>query len=154
MHFFDLKAEHLGKAFKDAVWESIHDNRITQDDIAGSLGVAQCAVSRWMNPTGDLHFPAALIPALNDEKVKPLQKDILNFIAKASGFVLVARPVILGELNGTLQDETVDLTAHLGRIAEMVASGSMDAKKARREIASMRQALDKAEAELEASHAA
>lgn len=152
MHFFDQSVARRCQDFKAAVWESIQDHKITQEDIAASLGVAQCAVSRWMSVTGDLHVPAALIPALNDEKVKPLQFDILSFIARQSGCVVTVRPEVVGELNGSLNDETLDLTAHLGRIADLVASGRMDAKKARREIASMRLALNKADAELEASN--
>lgn len=149
MHYFDHRIARLAQDFKTASWESVHDNRITQEDIAASLGVDQGSVSRQMSPGSDLHFPAFAVAALNDEKVKPLQHDMLVYLARHSGHIVTPRPVILKELNGTLADETVDLTAHLGRIAEMVASGRMDAKKARREIASMRSALDKADAELE-----
>jgi transcriptional regulator with XRE-family HTH domain len=147
MHFFNPAVARLAADFKARAWESIQDHEITQEDIAAALSIEQSTVSRWMNTTGDLHFPASLLPALFDPKVAPLRSDLLVFLASRSGCVITERPKVV-DLDGSLQDETMELAKYLGRIAEQVASGKMDVKKARRDIAMMRKALDKAEAEL------
>lgn len=154
MHFFDTAVARLAQDFKARAWESIQDHQITQEDIAAALGVEQSTVSRWMSVAGDLHLPAFAVPALADERVLPLRKDLIDFIARRSAYVIARRLPIVGTLNGSLDDETMELTAHLGRIAEQVTRGRLDARRARHEITKMREALDRAEAELEAGNGA
>lgn len=150
MHFFNESVERGAQDFKAAAWESIHNNRIKLGQIASSLGVDQGTVSRWFDVAGDLHFPAGLIPALSDERVTPMREDLLRFLTCHSGYNLARRIRVIGHLNGTLSDETVDISAHLGKIAEQVQSGHIDKAKAQRQIDAIRQTCDRAEAELEA----
>jgi hypothetical protein len=149
MHYFDQRVIRIAQDFKTAAWDSVHDHRITQEDIASSLGIDQGTVSRQMSPGSDLHLPAFSIAALGDERVKPLQHDIMVFLAKMSGHVVTVRPVVAGDLNGRLDDEVMDLAGCVGRIADGVRNGKVDRKKAVREFDRIRIAIARAEAELE-----
>ena len=151
MHFFDQNVARAAQDFRSRAWESIQDNHITQEAVAGALSVEQSTVSRWMSPGGDLHLPAFAIPMLNDECLVGFREDILRWIVEHSGYTLGRRVKIIN-LNGTVADEAMEITEHLGKIAQQVNSGQMEPRKARHTITLMRQALDRAEAELEASN--
>lgn len=149
MHYFDQRVTRIAQDFKTAVWESIHDHHITQEDIAASIGIDQGTVSRQMSPGSDLHLPAFSIAALNDEKVKPLQHDIMIFLAGRTNHIVTVRPAVAGDLNGRLDDEVMDLAGCVGRIADGVRNGAVDRKKAVKELDRIRLAVARAEAELE-----
>lgn len=151
MHFFDQRVARAAQDFRDRTWESIQDNRITQEAVAAALSVEQSTVSRWMSCGGDFHLPAFAIPMLNDPCLSVFREDLLRWLVERSGYTL-GRRLKITNLNGTVADEAMELTEHLGKIAQQVNSGHLDARKARHTIALMRQALDRADAELEAGH--
>lgn len=148
MHFFDQRVARAAQDFRARTWESIQDNHITQEAVASALSVEQSTVSRWMSPGGDFHLPAFAIPMLNETSLLGFREDLVRWIVDHSGYTL-GRRLKIQQLNGTIADEAMELTEHLGKIAQQVNSGHMDARKARHVFGLMRQALDRAEAELE-----
>jgi hypothetical protein len=148
MHFFDQRVARVAQDFRVRTWESIQDNHITQEAVASALSVEQSTVSRWMSPGGDFHLPAFAIPMLNDTCLLGFREDLLRWLVEKSGYAL-GRRLNIQQLNGTVADETMELTEHLGKIAAQVNSGRMEPRKARHLIGLMRQTLDRAEAELE-----
>lgn len=45
MHFFDQRVARAAQDFRDRTWESIQDNRITQEAVAAALSVEQSTVT-------------------------------------------------------------------------------------------------------------
>jgi len=148
MHFFDQRIDRAASDFKARTWESIQDNHVKQEAVAGALSVEQSTVSRWMCPGGDYHLPAFAIPMLNEPCLLGFREDLLRWLVEKSGYTL-GRRLKIQQLNGTVADETMELTEHLGKIAAQVNSGHMDARRARHLIGLMRQTLDRAEVELD-----
>jgi transcriptional regulator with XRE-family HTH domain len=148
MHFFDAVLARHAADFKAAVWQSLQDNKVTQTDIAGALGIDQGTVSRWMNIAGDLHLPAFTVPLLSSDRLKILQQDILRYLVGNSGYRMGSPVQIVGSINGSVEDEAMELAIQLGKIAERVRNNHVDIKSTRRAIAHMRDTLDRMDVEL------
>ena len=113
-----IPREHL-QQFKLECLRAINEHDIKQEEIASVCGVNPSTVTRWFDTDGDLQFPAALIPCLNTERLFPLATELLRFAADRLGLVLTRKIRVTGCLNASIQDETLDIVEHVGKLAEI-----------------------------------
>jgi hypothetical protein len=148
MFLFSEEMRGLSEDFKRDCLQFITEDQITREEIAGVLGVNHGTVSRWFSP-GDFHFPACLVPALNTPKLKPLAEAMLRFQASKLG-LSVSRRVCASKLDGSIQDESLDIVQHLGKAVAAVREGNKSIRCCRKELLGIIEASDAALQELEA----
>jgi len=147
MFFFDLNTRRLAEDFKVECLQAVTEDQITREEIAGALGVNHTTVSRWFT-SGDLHFPACLVPALNTPKLKALAESMLRFQASRLGLSLSKRICAQG-LDGKIDDEALDMMQHLGRAVQSVKDGKKSLRCCRKELEGLIEAAQQAIQELE-----
>lgn len=147
MFFFDEQTRRLAEDFKIECLQAVTDAEITREEIAGVLGVNHTTVSRWF-ATGDLHFPACLVPALSNPKLRPLAEAMLRFQALRLGLSL-SRRICPSGLNGKIDDEVCDVVQHLGRAVQSVKDGKISLRTCRQELEEVIIATQRAILELE-----
>jgi hypothetical protein len=118
VHTWKSIPQNLARDFKIHCLQQINDLTLTQTDVAEPIGVNNSTVSRWFDVSGDLNFPACFIPALNTSKTIPLATSMLTFGAERLGMVLTRKIPVRGMLDGSLDDETLDMVKHLGKLVE------------------------------------
>lgn len=119
MHFFDPKTSRLAEDFKACVLASMGDNKLTQQMLADAIGVDQATISRWFSYGGDLHFPACLTPMFSSDALRVLALDILRFQAQPLGFMVADSLGSVGEVNGSLDDELLEIGRLEGKMIEL-----------------------------------
>ncbi len=147
MFFFDEQMRRLAEDFKTECLQAVTDAEITREEIAGALGVNHTTVSRWF-ATGDLHFPACLVSALNTPRLRPLAEAMLRFQAKRLDLSL-SRRICASGLDGKIDDEICDVVQHLGRAVQSAKDGKTSVRVCRRELEGVIEATQKAMQELE-----
>jgi hypothetical protein len=118
VHTWKSIPQNLARDFKVHCLQQINDLALTQTDVAEPIGVNNSTVSRWFDVSGDLNFPACFIPALNTGKTIPLATAMLSFAAERLGMVVTRKIPVVGTLDGSLDDETLDMMKHLGKLVE------------------------------------
>ena len=113
-----IPREHL-QQFKLECLRAINEHDIKQEEIASVCGVNPSTVTRWFDVDGDLQFPAALIPCLNTERLLPLATELMQFAANHLGLIITRKIRVTGSLNASIQDETLDIVEHVGKLAEI-----------------------------------
>lgn len=147
MHYFDERIQRLTEDFKIECLQVIAEEEITRQEIADALGVNHTTISRWFS-SGDLHFPACLVPALNTPHLKPLAASMLHFQTQRLGYSL-SRRISAQQLNGDIQDEVCDVVQHLGRAVQAVKDGKISLRNCRKELEGVIEAAQQAMQELD-----
>ena len=141
MHIANDDVNRTRQDFRDRMLEVIHRLKITQKEIADACGVHQSTVHRWFSYGGDVDFPAALTRALTEGPLKELGLAILGF--QASGLGVEPRQVNLeGRLNGSILDDTLLITGHIGALARLVNDGQLNYADARKQFEDIRTAAN------------
>lgn len=118
-HFMTKRYQRLNDDLKARILSAICEQRVTQEEIADSVGLSQSTVSRYLTYGGDLMWPAALTPALDTPRLKSIAVEIVRFQAEGLGYSLVSLPSNLA-LDGKISDEVLSIVTYLGRLSETV----------------------------------
>jgi hypothetical protein len=137
--FFKTATQRRVEDFKAFFSELATATRTKQEAIAYALGVNQSSVAQWMNPEGDRHFPAALIPELPGE----MAAETLRYLTRQIG-VRDKK-----ELNGMIEDEVVDLDEATGRFIQLYRNPKSTKTEMIAEANKMKLIIDRAIAEVE-----
>jgi hypothetical protein len=114
MHSFSLETERLAEDFKTISLQVATELGVTRQQIADVTGYNHTTISRWFT-SGELHFPAFLVPLLNSEQLRPLAKAMLEFQAGRLGFVLTRSCCQFAKLNQSIEDEAAEIVVSLGK---------------------------------------
>jgi predicted site-specific integrase-resolvase len=147
VHYFDERIQRLTEDFKIECLQTITEEEITRQEIADILTVNHTTISRWFS-SGDLHFPACLVPALNTPHLKPLAESMLRFQASRLGYSLSKR-ICASSLDGKIDDEVFDVVQHLGRAVQAVKDGKISLRNCRKELQGVIEAAQQAMQELD-----
>jgi hypothetical protein len=114
VHSFNPETERHAEDFKTHCLQIATDLTITRQEIADVTGYNHSTISRWFS-SGDLHFPAFLVPLLNTERLLPLAKAMLEFQGNGLGFILTRFSCSAARLNHSIEDEAAEIVVCLGK---------------------------------------
>lgn len=131
---------HEAESFKGQMVEALHETDIKQEAIANDVGTTQPTVSRWFSYLNtefpDLFqlskFPPVLLTAL------------LNVVLKPLGLAVTRPKPAVRDLNGSMDDELLNIDVIQ---ADIIRVKDQDPKKAKKHIADLHGMLDKLDAE-------
>ena len=137
MHISSNDVTRTRQDFRDRVIEVIHRMKLTQKEIADACGVHQSTVHRWFSYGGDIDFPAALTRVLSEGPLKSLGLAILEF--QAAGLGVEPRQIdAANRLDGSIIDDTLTITGHIGKLARLVGDGKLNHTEARKQLEAIR----------------
>jgi hypothetical protein len=118
VHSFSLETERLAEDFKIQTVQVATELSITRQQIADVTGHSHTTIGRWF-ASGDLHFPAFLVPLLSTEQLRPLAKSMLEFQAQRLGFILTRSNCSPQKLNHSIEDEANEIVIALGKAIDI-----------------------------------
>ncbi|HDD35558.1 MAG TPA: hypothetical protein ENF30_02025 [Candidatus Desulfofervidus auxilii] len=90
--------EHIewSRKFKQLLNDILYTKKIYVNSLANQLGVRADTAYKWVNPENPFNnFPAFLLP----EFTKKIGKEILEYLANQSGYLLCPKPTIDGKVD-------------------------------------------------------
>ena len=135
------RAKEDAKAF---LYSRICEEDLKQEYVAFMIGKAPQTLNHYLNPNDAQDFPAYLTPFLPE----PLAVDLLRFLAEKIDHDVLPKIPIVGRVNGSTDDEMLNLDVLQGKFIEQLRNGNQSSEKTKRIVDKMKEQLACIEAEL------
>ena len=143
------KIQRTREDVKSFLYNRILEEEFTQEYVAFLLGKAPQTLNHYLNPNDNQDFPAYLICFLPE----PLACELLRFLADKVQCDLLPKIPVKGTVNGSTDDEMLNLDVLQGRFIESLRSDEVAPEKIRRIVQKMKEQLAIVEAELKVREA-
>lgn len=145
MHFNNLITKQRADVIKERIRQAFSECKLTFQTLESATSIDYNHHQRSLDLTND-YYPSIILPALlmgHGEDCERFARMVVDIISET------VRKIDPKKLDGSIQDEELDIATHLGKLIEQAKSKNVDAPKCRKEITEIIRLAEQALAELD-----